>query len=128
MASPNVEATVTDMVDDDIVQDSESEEESDGGATECEYCFTPMDGRIGETVECPNCELGFKTIRRTRLDESSEASSATVGDLLTLEVIATPQVVDHADPSPQAMIVIATASDGHADPPKPDNETKDRCS
>ena len=118
MAPPNVEAkvsqsirtTIADMVDDDSVQDSESdwpeEEESEEGEDECDYCFTPMEGRIGETVECPNCELGCKIIRRTRLDESSEASSATVSDLLTLEVIAAPQVDDHADPT------------------KPDNETE----
>ena len=106
MASSNVEATVADMVDDDIVQDSESEEESDGGATECEYCFTPMEGRIGETVECPNCELCCKVIRRTWGDESPEASSEASSETFgTLEV----------KPS---------TSDDHADPPKPDNETE----
>ena len=116
--SRSISTTVADMADDgdddDSVQSIESdwsEEEASGeGETKCDYCCTPMEGPIGAMVECNNCEWGCKIIRGTRFDESSEASSATItphdGDLPTLEVIATPQVDDHADP------------------PRPDNEAE----
>ena len=85
-----MEATVAHIVDDDIAQASDSEEESDGGDTECEYCFTPMEGRVGEVVQCPNCELCYKVLRRAWVDESSEASSEASSAMLgALEVIAT---------------------------------------
>ena len=68
MASSNVDARVADKVAHDIVQDSDSGEEGEEpewGETEREYCFTPMEGSLGELVECPNCELCRRTMRRS---------------------------------------------------------------